>query len=65
MTIAFLHLAAIWLIATIIGIWISYLVLKAAIRDGIEQSGLVDAINRLNKTDTANTPTWAKKPIRR
>lgn len=37
---------AVGIIAILITAWISYVVLKAAIRDGIKESGLVDSWER-------------------
>lgn len=44
------------LIGTIIGCWITYLILKAAIREGIKESGLVHAVGKLQKVDTTHLP---------
>ncbi|MBA2676138.1 hypothetical protein [Ramlibacter sp.] len=56
-----LVLLAITAISVIITIVISYLVLRAAIRDGIRESGLVQAMSRVAGTtpplrDTTNLP---------
>lgn len=49
---ALIFWAAAGLLATLIGMWITYLVIKAAIRDGIKESGLVDAIRRQRPIET-------------
>lgn len=37
---------AVGAISSIIGLWVTYLVIKAAIRDGIKESGLVETWTR-------------------
>lgn len=48
------------LIVLAIACWITYAILKAAIRDGIRESGLVDtwatAVRRSNAEETKNLP---------
>lgn len=52
--------AAISLLAMLIGLWITYAVLKAAIRDGINESRLGDKwtreVERHRHETTGNTP---------
>jgi hypothetical protein len=53
------QLFLVWLLLTVVavalGIWIAYRVLKAGVRDGIRESGLVNALNR--PVATARQPT--------
>jgi hypothetical protein len=39
-----IFMIAVSVIASAIGLWITYLVIKAAIRDGIKESGLAEAL---------------------
>ena len=41
---------------TALSMWIAYLVIKAAIRDGIKESGLVDALGRKAARDNDTRP---------
>lgn len=48
-------LFAVELIAVIVTLFLLYLVIKAAIRDGIRESGVIDAMHRRH-IDTKNLP---------
>lgn len=59
LTRAALFFFAIQLIALIIGIWITYVVIKCAIRDGINESRLGDRWSRAvdsSRSQTADLP---------
>ena len=46
---------AVSVLATAIGLWITYLVIKLAIRDGIKESGLIEAL-RYKPQSTKTSP---------
>lgn len=52
------------LIAFLIAMWVLYMVIKAAVRDGLRESGLVEALRRRSVTPkpegAAALPEWAK-----
>lgn len=52
------------LIAFLIAMWVLYMVIKAAVRDGLRESGLVEALRRRSvipkPEDAAALPEWAK-----
>lgn len=52
---AALFWAALGVIGTVISIWITYAVLKAAIRDGIRESGLLESLVQ-RRVETAHVP---------
>lgn len=48
---AFFFWGGISLISLLLGIWITYLVIKNAVRDGIRESGLIEVLRRRTSTD--------------
>lgn len=51
---------AVSLIGTIVGCWITYMLIRAAVRDGIRESGLIEATMR--GTRPTKLPEWERKP---
>jgi nitrogen fixation-related uncharacterized protein len=52
---------AISILITAVGLWITYWLIKVAIRDGIKESGLVDAIR--NQSETERKPKWTEPSL--
>lgn len=52
---------AISALITALGLWITYWLIKAAIRDGIKESGLVDAMRNQSATD--RKPKWTEPSL--
>jgi hypothetical protein len=50
-----------WLLAVLIGVGVAYLLIKSAVRDGIRQSGLIEAIQRSRPRDSDGPlPDWVR-----
>jgi nitrogen fixation-related uncharacterized protein len=52
---------AISILITAVGLWITYWLIKVAIRDGIKESGLVDAIR--NQSEPERKPKWTEPSL--
>lgn len=51
------------LIATMLGVWVSYLIIKNAVRDGIRESGLLDALRRERAPERSRTESLPRMTI--
>jgi|GEM_PF-7110969 len=60
LTRALIFMAAASALIAIIGLWIAYMIIKAAVRNGIKESRLIDAVGRLAPVDRTNLPSWKK-----
>lgn len=62
LTTAWIMLMTVWGIAVAISLWVMYRVIKAAVKDGIKESGLIEAVRRNGPKakETENLPDWAK-----
>jgi hypothetical protein len=62
---AFFRAAVFWVAISILvsalGFWFTYWLIKVAIRDGIKESGLVDAIR--NQSETERKPKWTEPSL--
>jgi hypothetical protein len=60
-----IFLFAVSILVTAICLWLTYLLIKLAIRDGIKESGLIEALRQRRTTtakaeETTSLPEWSK-----